>query len=170
MAWQTVFLSIGAIEKLPPLLIPLLRFEVVNGISSFRAGSGKGVPEPIAAIGYSGEFLCNCNYPVWIAISILTVGGIFCLAAKILPTNCKNKLWLIGNTVIKDYFLAVVAFSTLNIFYSAGIQLVYGLEDPISNNVQMTIDVLLPVIVVVLMLSSNPQTNHYFGTFRSHFK
>jgi hypothetical protein len=125
--WQIVFLSMSNINKLQPLLFPITNLKFGNGINSFSNFNTTVLPERVQAIHYSAEFIENCNYTVWLAAADVLIGLIVYLLGKIwLKYN--NMLEKLGRRIMKEFFIMIVSFNTLNICYSAGLQFTYGKE------------------------------------------
>jgi hypothetical protein len=125
--WQIVFFSMSNINMLQPLLFPITNLKFANGINSFSKFNTTVLPNRIQAIHYSAEFLGNCSYTVWLAVADVLIGLIVYLLGKVwLKYN--NMLEKLGRRIMKEFFIMIVSFNTLNICYSAGLQFTYGKE------------------------------------------
>ena len=51
--WQTLFFTLATIDKVQPLLWPMLSLKTVNGINTFMESNNTELPERVRAIGYS---------------------------------------------------------------------------------------------------------------------
>lgn len=124
-AWQVAFFSLSNINKVPPLLSPLMNLTAINGFN-YAFDFGKGVvPERIAAINYSAAFLANCNYMVSLIFIDILIGLLLRSIAKLLPSHCR-KLRNYGRRIMKEFFIMLVSFNSINIGFSAGLEFVYN--------------------------------------------
>ena len=85
--WQTIFFSMGNIDKVQPLLYPILSLKTVNGINTFMSFQNTGLPERIRALELFGEFIGNCSYTVWLTPILLVLGQLSTLPEDLLRTT-----------------------------------------------------------------------------------
>jgi hypothetical protein len=149
--WQVIFFSTSKINKLQPLLFPITNFKFVNGINSFSKFNTTVLPETVRAIHYSAEFIGNCNYTVWLVSADVLIGLIVYLLAEIW-LKYDNNLEKLGKRIMKEYFIMVVSFNTLNICYSAGLQFTYGKQQPILNIAVTVACLCLPLAASMMIL------------------
>ena len=81
--WQTVFFSLGNIDKVQPLLYPILDLKTVNGINTFMSFGNADLPERVRALNLSREFVGNCSYTVWLAPIVLVLGAVVYFAGRL---------------------------------------------------------------------------------------
>ena len=151
--WQTVLFSLSTISKVPPVIVPLLDLRTVNGINSFMTGTTDQLPESIGSIAYFSEFLANCSYTVWLIGLDIIVGILLLIIAR-----CRHSYHslpsLIAKRMLMEYFVMLVAFNSLNICYSSGLQLIYGSSTNISSMVSMTLCLAMVLGAIVLLKCS----------------
>ncbi len=81
--WQTLFFSLGNIDKVQPLLYPVLDLKTVNGINTFMSFDNAELPERVRALNLSREFVGNCSYTVWLAPIVLVLGAVVYFAGRL---------------------------------------------------------------------------------------
>lgn len=146
------------------MLSPLLNLSTVNGINSAFNFGLLNVPERVAAINYSAAFLENCNYTVGLVFLDVILGVGLLIAGSFIPTY-REKFKSYGRRLLKEFFIMLVAFNTLNISYSAGLEFTYNKS--ILGIVFASLCLTLPLIAMV-MIASMEKTD--FGEFVGLFK
>lgn len=99
-AWQVAFFSLSNINKVQPLLSPLMNLKIVNGINSQISYGESDVPDRIHSIGYEAEFLSNMNYMLWLILADVAVGLIIYTVGSFVPAK-KELLQDIGKRIMK---------------------------------------------------------------------
>jgi cysteine-rich repeat protein len=118
---QAIFLSLGVINYMNPLLTGLTEFSVVKGLRSTKiyfeslVSPNTAIEYNIASLGYVSSFFGNMNIMmfIWIAL-ILTSGALFLMSKKDLAMGfpfqfCKRSLMLL------------VLFSSMGYAFSVGL-------------------------------------------------
>lgn len=99
-AWQTAFFSLATIDKIQPLLSPLMNLSVVNGINyAFDFPQGF-VPERVSAINYSAAFLSNCNFMFALIFADIVLGFLLIGLSYLIPV-LKDRLRNFGRRLLK---------------------------------------------------------------------
>jgi hypothetical protein len=80
----------------------------------------------------------------------------------------KSTLEKVGRLMMKEYFIMIVSFNTLNICYSAGLQFTYGKEQLILNMAVTVACLCLPLAAIMMLLFDRKFED--YGEFKSHFK
>ena len=118
---QAIFLSLGVINYMNPLLTGLTEFSVVKGLRSTKiyfeslVSPNTAIEYNVASLGYVSSFFGNMNIMmfIWIAL-ILTSGALFLMSKKDLAMGfpfqfCKRSLMLL------------VLFSSMGYAFSVGL-------------------------------------------------
>jgi hypothetical protein len=97
-----------------------MNLTAVNGLNSafdFERGT---VPEQVAAINYRAAFLANCNFTVLLVFLDIVAGLVLLGVAKLVPVH-REQLKGYGRRLLKEFFVMLVSFNSLNIGFSAGL-------------------------------------------------
>lgn len=85
--WQIAFLSLSTINKVQPLLAPLMKLGIVNGFNSMVNFNTTTVPSRVSSLAYEAEFLHNVNYMLFLILADVLVGGVLYLVASLVPKH-----------------------------------------------------------------------------------
>jgi hypothetical protein len=163
-AWQVAFFSLSTVLKVPPLLSPLMNLTSVNGVNSAFDFEKGAVPERVAAINYSAAFLANCNYTVLLVFVDVIIGLSLLGAATFMPAH-RERLKGYGRRLLKEFFVMLVSFNSLNIGFSAGLEFAYNRSA--AGIFCAALCLSLPIIAIVLLLT---QDKSDFGEFVALFR
>jgi hypothetical protein len=163
-AWQVAFFSLSTVLKVPPLLSPLMNLTSVNGVNSAFDFEKGAVPERVAAINYSAAFLANCNYTVLLVFVDVIVGLSLLGAATFMPAH-RERLKGYGRRLLKEFFVMLVSFNSLNIGFSAGLEFAYSRSA--AGIFCAALCLSLPIIAIVLLLTLEKTD---FGEFVALFR
>lgn len=141
-----------------------MNLTVVNGYNSaFNFGKGS-VPERVAAINYCDAFLANCNFTVLLVFIDIFFGLMFLVLARLYPhrgRQFKNY----GRRLLKEFFVMLVSFNSVNIGFSAGLEFIYSRSA--IGIFCATVCLLLPIISILLLVI---QEKSNFGEFVDLFR
>lgn len=164
--WQVAYLSLSNIDRVQPLLEPMMSLGIVNGINSQLSFNTSEVPRRVSAIHYEAEFLSNVNYMLWLVLADAIVGALLYVVGSFVPKH-KEKMQEIGLRMLKEYLLMLVLFNTFNLTYSAGLQFTYCETLVSLNSAVAAVSLLLPLGAAIAVTATDPKQ---FGEFKSHYR
>jgi hypothetical protein len=153
-AWQVAFFSLSNINKVQPLLSPLMNLKIVNGINSQIDPTSSAVPDRVRSIGYEADFLANMNYMLWLIAADVALGLIVYGVGALVPAK-KEVIQNVGKRILKEYLLMIVLFNTFNIAYSAGLQFTYN-SDSVVDMVFAAVALLAPLTLAFTVTLLSP--------------
>lgn len=126
---QLAYFTLADVNDVNMLLSPLMGMKALNGLNINMNSTGTGaVPQRVQAIGYSSNFISNCNIMLLVLIIEGAIGvGLYIVVR--LAKNASITLYRIASKLLKEVLLTLVLFNCFNLAFSAGLHFVYAEKD-----------------------------------------
>jgi hypothetical protein len=149
------------------MLTPLMGMKGVHGptvkldenekSNGRRLQSGSSfTPERVKSIGYSSNFLRNCNLMFLITVGLMLFSFSLFIVMK-LCKGCAPACYLFMSRLAKELLLTLILFNCFNFAYSAGIHYRYASTDDdlyTLGTLTATLTLIFPVIMCIILAVS----------------
>jgi hypothetical protein len=161
---QLAFFSLGSLDSVNVMMAPMLDMGGINGLtldlgseSSARLLQGSPLtPDRISAIGYSANFLRNCNAMLLLVLAVILVSFILFLCTYCCQ-GCAPSLHRVSKRLIKEVLLTLILFNCFNFAYSVGIHFNYASKTDslyLSGTLAAVATLILPILMALALMAS----------------
>lgn len=126
-------------------------------------------PSRVQSIGYTSNFIRNCNLMLFVVMIVLLASFIL-YGVTYCCKNCAPSLYAISKRLFKEVLLTLILFNCFNFSYSAGLHFAYADKDDnlyVLGTVAAVLTIIIPLVMMIVLQLTEEEG---FGEYKDKLK